>query len=138
MIRNLAETRKLGHVVRELEVEFQGEVRQVKHFHFVAWPDHGVPSELESLDRFIEDLQIEEENGKPVVIHCSAGVGRTGTLIALSQLKHIIYSQKSAGVDMGISVFSVVRRLREQRVLMVQSKEQYEILFDFVNLWIRR
>lgn len=124
--------------MRELQVEFQGEVRIVKHFHFVAWPDHGVPSELESLDRFVEDLQTEEENGKPVVVHCSAGVGRTGTLIALSQLKHIIYSQKSAGSDMGISVFSVVRRLREQRVLMVQSKEQYEILFDFVNLWIRR
>ena len=108
------------------------------HYHFVAWPDHGVPQELESLDKFVEDLQAEEDRGKPIVVHCSAGVGRTGTLIALSQLKHIVYSQKEAKVDLGVSVFSVVRRLREQRVLMVQSKEQYEILFDLVNLWIRR
>jgi protein tyrosine phosphatase len=96
-----------------------------------------VPQESATLESLLEDLH-GSEGPTPVVIHCSAGVGRTGTFIALSHLKHLIFAQKRGNVDHGLSVFSVVRRLREQRVLMVQSKEQYELLYDFACMWIRR
>lgn len=136
-IRVVDEVRKDGHVVRTLEVKFANETRRVKHYHYVSWPDHGVPQESQTLDSLVEDLH-SAEGAKPIIIHCSAGVGRTGTLISLSHIKHAISSQKTAGVDHGLSVFSIVRRLREQRIMMVQSKEQYELLYDFAAMWIRK
>ena len=136
-LRVLEEARKGGHVIRTLDLRLGNESRTVKHYHYVSWPDHGVPQESQTLDSLVEDLHAAE-GPKPIVVHCSAGVGRTGTLIALSHLKHAIRAQRAAGADQGLSVFSTVRRLREQRIMMVQSKEQYELLYDFAALWIRK
>jgi len=63
------------------------------------------------------------------IIHCSAGIGRTGTTIALAELLIGISSQLNQhALDPKVSVFSVVRRLREQRFFMVQMLEQYEFI----------
>jgi protein tyrosine phosphatase len=131
------ETRTAGHLVRKFQLSSKGETREVYHYHFLAWPDHGVPKETETLNALIRDLHWEKTAKTPIIVHCSAGIGRTGTLIALSHLKTIIDTQKQQGIDLGVSIFSIVRRLREQRNFMVQSKEQYEILFDFVSEWTK-
>jgi protein tyrosine phosphatase len=136
-IRNVEESNRNGFVWRKFEVTCAGEVRFVTHYHYIAWPDHGVPRELGTLAGFLNETIQEERKEGPIIVHCSAGVGRTGTLIALSHLKQTIEAQKSLRIDLGISVFSVVRRLREQRNYMVQSKEQYELLYNFVNEWLR-
>ena len=133
----MEESQKAGHVIRKFEVTRNNEKREVFHYHFVAWPDHGVPRETHTLTALLDDLKSEERKQIPVIIHCSAGIGRTGTLIALSHLKQIIGTQKQQRVDFGVSVFSVVRRLREQRTFMVQSREQFELLYQFVLEWVR-
>lgn len=135
-MRNLKESQKNGHVVRKIQINGSDGTREISQYHYLAWPDHGVPSETQTLNFLLTDLKVEEakENG-PIAVHCSAGVGRTGTLIALSILHGIIAEQKKRGVDIGISIFSVVRRLREQRIMMVQSEEQYQLLYNFVAEW---
>ena len=63
------------------------------------------------------------------VIHCSAGVGRTGTLIAMSEIKMLIDKANTEK----ISIFEIVRKLREQRWAMIYSSAQYEYLYDFTE-----
>lgn len=121
---------------REFELTHKDKKLTIKQFHFTNWPDKSVPPEKEHLEQLVSQLQNEEKKKKKIIIHCSAGVGRTGTLLALTQLKTLIDYQKSNGLDLGISVFSIVRRLREQRVLSVQTIEQYEMINDFVEKWV--
>ena len=92
---------------------------------------------MPSLEILIDRLQSEEKKGKPIIIHCSAGIGRTGTLLALTQLKTIIEYQKSNQIDLGVSIFSVVRRLREQRMQMVGTLKQYDMIYDIVEKWVQ-
>ena len=105
-----------------------GKRHKVRQLHFTGWPDHGVP-EGNSMDFEITlngliDFLLNSSISEKVVVHCSAGVGRTGTTIALAQLLINISSQINSGVPSPkLSIFSTVRRLREQRFLMVQMLE---------------
>ena len=67
------------------------------------------------------------------MVHCRAGIGRTGTALALIQSSIALKEQARHGIaDPKLSVFSIVRRLREQRVWMVQTEEQYRYIYDFL------
>ena len=95
----------------------------------MGWPDHGIPTgesidEFKLLlDQFIEMI-LSSEASEKALVHCSAGIGRTGTTIALLHLIISICAQKNAGVeDPSFSIFSTVRRLREQRLGMVQMAD---------------
>ncbi|XP_072348469.1 receptor-type tyrosine-protein phosphatase H-like [Scyliorhinus torazame] len=112
--------------LRDFSIKKAGssEKRSVKHFHFTAWPDHGVPQTTEKLLAFhklIRDHLNGNQQGSPV-IHCSAGVGRTGTLIALDYLLQQIEHE-----DM-VDVYGIVRKMRWNRPLMVQTEPQYVFL----------
>ena len=65
-------------------------VRTIRHFHFTTWPDFGVPEPPQTLVRFVrayrERVTAEQ---RPVVVHCSAGVGRSGTFIALDRILQV-------------------------------------------------
>ena len=119
---------------REFEVRGQEETSKVTHLQCTAWPDHGTPeleNDFDSLNYLIQEI----DKCHPVVMHCSAGIGRTGTLIALYHLTKTIQTQTSSP---RISVFGTVRRLREQRLGMVQTKDQYLFIYSFMTQWIRR
>ena len=65
-------------------------VRKIKHFHFTTWPDFGVPEPLQTLVRFVRAYrQHLTPDQTPVVVHCSAGVGRSGTFIALDRILQV-------------------------------------------------
>ncbi|XP_069736531.1 receptor-type tyrosine-protein phosphatase mu-like isoform X2 [Phaenicophaeus curvirostris] len=100
--------------------------RVVEQFHYLLWPDHGVPrnsAQLLCLVEVVNKRKLEAPAG-PVLVHCSAGIGRTGTFIALDFLL------KMGKAEDKVDVFRCVQRLREQRVSMVQTKEQYTFLYE--------
>ncbi|KAJ3596594.1 hypothetical protein NHX12_002999 [Muraenolepis orangiensis] len=101
------------------------ETRSVRHFHFTAWPDHGVPESTELLINFrhlVREHMDQFSSNSPSVVHCSAGVGRTGTFIAIDRL--IFQIERESLVD----VYGVIHDLRMHRTLMVQTEDQYVFL----------
>ncbi|XP_053405461.1 tyrosine-protein phosphatase non-receptor type 9-like [Mercenaria mercenaria] len=109
-----------------------GQVRQVKHLQFTSWPDYGIPPAAGFLDfllrvracqadsmRLLEPAWNGHPNGPPMVVHCSAGIGRTGTFIctdiSLHRLEHIHT----------INIRETVRRIRSQRAFSIQMPDQY-------------
>ncbi|XP_022315951.2 receptor-type tyrosine-protein phosphatase mu-like isoform X6 [Crassostrea virginica] len=111
--------------IRTFHIQKDGENRTIKQFHYTTWPDHGVPRFGHSLLLMRQKIRAYDalSNGPPIV-HCSAGVGRTGTYIAvdvnLEQAKH-------EGL---IDVHNFVQLMRTQRVNMVQTLEQYIFVYD--------
>uniref|UniRef100_A0A673B464 protein-tyrosine-phosphatase n=1 Tax=Sphaeramia orbicularis TaxID=375764 RepID=A0A673B464_9TELE len=101
------------------------ETRSVRHFHFTAWPDHRVPETTELLISFrhlVREHMDQYSRHSPTVVHCSAGVGRTGTLIAIDRL--IFQIERENIVD----IYGIVHDLRMHRNLMVQTEDQYVFL----------
>jgi protein-tyrosine phosphatase len=172
------EERGEGREDANQETKSLGEARTVWHFLFLGWPDHDIPVsprdqsallELIKLSRFRmqnetekeddDEAEPDEENAPPRIVHCSAGVGRTGTFIALDHLLHelkdgkfdcladvkqekeendededndndgMIYP-KSQDDD---PVFDTVKRLREQRMLLVGKPRQYAFIYQMLR-----
>jgi len=111
-----------SHVKRHftLNVRKGKEFRDVTQFAFTAWPDHGVPTTTQELVDFRADVRQSWTPAKGrVAVHCSAGVGRTGTFIALDRFLE--------GVQMGklVSLSDIVTNMRQDRNFMVQSQIQF-------------
>uniref|UniRef100_A0A182WEK3 protein-tyrosine-phosphatase n=1 Tax=Anopheles minimus TaxID=112268 RepID=A0A182WEK3_9DIPT len=99
--------------------------KAVFHYHFLEWPDHSCPDSAADLIKFSKIVRAERKSyAIPLVIHCSAGVGRTGTFIALDIILQRMQQEKK------INVFDTVKRLRRQRVKMVQTLDQYGFLYQ--------
>ena len=127
---------------RQLLLSFGEESRTVWHLLFAGWPDHTVP-EGENRGALLELLKLSVEknanSSNPRIIHCSAGVGRSGTFIALEHLLKQVESGAAAEADEDeYYIFNLVNSLREQRMMMVQSEPQYEFLFDVVREQFRK
>uniref|UniRef100_A0A3B3U521 protein-tyrosine-phosphatase n=1 Tax=Poecilia latipinna TaxID=48699 RepID=A0A3B3U521_9TELE len=128
IVSKMSEERESNWVLREFKVKHAKE-RTVKHFHFTAWPDHGVPQGTEVLIRFrgLVRKHIESEGSKaPTVVHCSAGVGRTGTIIALDVLLQQLQQERAVGIN------SFVYKMRQHRSHMVQTESQYVFLHQCI------
>ena len=92
--------------------------------HYIAWPDFGVPSNSQTLYKMANFLK----NYESALVHCSAGVGRTGTFIALSKLIDIVESDTQY-----LNLFSVVLNLRKERPYMVRLTSSFKVrLFSLV------
>ena len=89
----------------------------VTHMFYTAWPDHGVPHNTMSLISFIRRVRKEHPTSltTPLLVHCSAGVGRTGTFILLDLAMQQMRSQGT------LSVFQHLKNMRTQRMKMVQT-----------------
>jgi protein tyrosine phosphatase len=108
------------------------EIRRVVQLHCTKWPDFGVPDSAEVLKDLIQEVDIrKQEVDKPIVVHCSAGIGRTGTFVAI----HMSLQKDLQGEEINIS--KTVRSLREQRLGMIQSEEQYLFVYSVVHEILR-
>ncbi|XP_039958049.1 phosphatidylinositol phosphatase PTPRQ isoform X1 [Bactrocera tryoni] len=113
--------------------EKYGLKRKIDHFFFKKWPDHGCPKDPAHLINFIRKIRSYRLSSySPTVIHCSAGVGRTGTFIALDIImQRLKYEFK-------INIYETVKKLRFQRMKMVQTIEQYTFLYESAYELLRR
>ncbi|XP_056002093.1 receptor-type tyrosine-protein phosphatase epsilon-like [Ostrea edulis] len=111
--------RKLTVIHRETK-----KTRLLTQYQYTAWPDHGTPDPLclVVFHNHVTRLKTNQINS-PVVVHCSAGIGRTGTYIALDILDRL--GRKRGKVN----VAECVKRMRENRMNMVQTYEQYITIF---------
>ncbi|XP_009708379.1 PREDICTED: receptor-type tyrosine-protein phosphatase V-like [Cariama cristata] len=103
--------------------------RHVSHLHYTAWPDHGIPESTTSIMTFRELVREHIQSTKdagPTLVHCSAGVGRTGTFIALDRLLQQMKQEKV------VDTFGVVYALRMNRYLMIQTLSQYIFLHSCI------
>uniref|UniRef100_A0A671KYG3 Receptor-type tyrosine-protein phosphatase epsilon n=1 Tax=Sinocyclocheilus anshuiensis TaxID=1608454 RepID=A0A671KYG3_9TELE len=124
-------------ILRDLQLTHgpEKQTRLVRHFHFHGWPEIGIPAEGKGMIDIIAAVQKQQQQSgnNPIVVHCSAGAGRTGTFIALS---NILERVKAEGL---LDVFQTVKSLRMQRPHMVQTVEQYDFCYrvvqDFVDIF---
>ncbi|NXE07384.1 PTPRJ phosphatase, partial [Lophotis ruficrista] len=110
------------------------ESHAVRQFHFTSWPDHGVPETTDLLINFrhlVHEYNSQNPIDSPTLVHCSAGVGRTGTFIAIDRLIQQIEMENT------VDVYGVVYDLRMHRPLMVQTEDQYIFLNQCVMDIIR-
>ncbi|XP_078584031.1 receptor-type tyrosine-protein phosphatase beta-like isoform X7 [Branchiostoma floridae x Branchiostoma japonicum] len=116
--------------VRNFTLQHGNETRNVRHLNFTVWPDHGVPDSTISLLKFVRTVRglVPQDNKNPVIVHCSAGVGRTGTFIALDRLLQDIED----GHD-SVDIFGIVSEMRKHRVFMVQTEAQYIFIHQAVS-----
>ncbi|XP_069450722.1 tyrosine-protein phosphatase non-receptor type 13 isoform X9 [Ovis canadensis] len=116
-----------GFVVRAMTLEDiqTGEVRHISHLNFTAWPDHDTPSQPDDLLTFISYMRHVHRSG-PIITHCSAGIGRSGTLICIDVVLGLI-SQ-----DLEFDISNLVRCMRLQRHGMVQTEDQYIFCYQVI------
>eukprot|EP01017_Pseudomicrothorax_dubius_P006775 TRINITY_DN119_c0_g1_i2.p1 TRINITY_DN119_c0_g1~~TRINITY_DN119_c0_g1_i2.p1 ORF type:complete len:359 (+),score=57.07 TRINITY_DN119_c0_g1_i2:318-1394(+) len=142
--------------VHELTLEYENPTthetssRKLRHYWIRCWPDHDatVTEDFPKLEFLVRKMQQEKaDNPSPLVVHCSAGIGRTGTLIALYQLvNYLDLYEKTYRDDLDdevkaeyrISIFGTVRRIREQRWGLVQTFAQYNLIYEFIANHIRQ
>uniref|UniRef100_A0A8C4SNZ8 Tyrosine-protein phosphatase non-receptor type 13 n=1 Tax=Erpetoichthys calabaricus TaxID=27687 RepID=A0A8C4SNZ8_ERPCA len=119
-------------VIRLIEVKNvqTGETQHVTHLNFTGWPDHGTPTQPEQLLTFISYMRHIHKSG-PIITHCSAGIGRSGTLICIDVVLALI----SKDGDFDIS--DVVRTMRLQRHGMIQTEEQYVFCYQVILYVLR-
>ncbi|XP_054602226.2 tyrosine-protein phosphatase non-receptor type 18 isoform X2 [Nothobranchius furzeri] len=122
-------------VVRNLTVSYQQETQSVIQYQYTSWPDHDVPSDtagiLDLLDRARSSCGADPS---PLLIHCSAGCGRTGVICALDYIHDLLV----ATIPKGFSILKVVLELRKQRPSAVQTQDQYQFIFSAVIHMLER
>jgi len=127
--------------VRSFTLSRNGEQsREVKQVQYRGWPDHSVPEVPEAFISMCD--KVDEINGHspvPLVVHCSAGVGRSGTFIAIhSYVRHLRKVWDGTGDLPDLNIPKLLISLRNDRPKMVQTKEQYEFIYKAVLLEFER
>ena len=107
-----------GLIIRKLRLDHRTTTRSITHIQFVEWPDHSIPK----VEPFLRLLEITKDETH-FVVHCSAGVGRTGVFCAMDSLRHCQGK-----------LFDIVREFRQQRMMMVETLEQYQFCETVLQL----
>ena len=130
---------------RIFSITNSNEKKEIKQLHFRKWPDHGVPDLVQTFETFenINEIIYQHyetyKSESPVVVHCSAGVGRTGTVISIYQIFYIEkkYLEKNLR-KFDLNIFNIARRLKEQRRYMIQTSAQYELVYKFSYIFLKK
>lgn len=123
--------RKTGdYIIRSLDVTKSNLIgeeedhRQITQYHYLTWKDFMAPEHPHGIIKFIRQINsVYSVQRGPILVHCSAGVGRTGTLVALDSLVQQLEEESM------VSIFNTVCDLRHQRNFLVQSLKQYIFLY---------
>ena len=136
-----AEIIENGLILKKFKINKEFEMKQI---HIICWPDHGMPKDQNLTDDIFEtmisyiNMERRGENIAPIVVHCSAGVGRTGTLIAVYEIIMCLEYLKKINKPLVMNIFNVVRKLREQRYSLVTDTEQYKFIYEYSLNWIKK
>lgn len=112
--------------IRRLTISNQlepSEILIVNHYHFLSWPDHDCVSLPTPLLEFRQRFHVDSKSSLPILVHCSAGVGRSGTFIALDALLEMSRSTET------LDILEFTHRMRQNRVYMIQTADQYVFLY---------
>ncbi|XP_063892853.1 tyrosine-protein phosphatase Lar isoform X5 [Helicoverpa armigera] len=125
----IAEVQELAtYCIRTFQVERNGnssERREIKQLQFTAWPDHGVPDHPAPFLQFLRRVRaLNPPDAGPLVVHCSAGVGRTGCFIVIDSMLERARHERT------VDIYGHVTCLRAQRNYMVQTEDQYIFIHD--------
>lgn len=126
-VEHMSTITKDTYVVRKFKLQKGGDQLIVQQFSYEVWPDHGVPVTTREFLDFRDAVKTASDSTKaPVVIHCSAGVGRTGTYMTVDRVLDAVEAGiKSKDLDIDFTVASA----RKARVFMVQTEIQYQFCF---------
>nr|CAH7755220.1 unnamed protein product [Callosobruchus chinensis] len=115
------------YCIRTFQIHKEGhsERREVKQLQFTAWPDHGVPDHPAPFLQFLRRVRsLNPPEAGPIIVHCSAGVGRTGCFIVIDSMLERMRHEKT------VDIYGHVTCLRAQRNYMVQTEDQYVFIHD--------
>lgn len=158
----LSESSTNDYTLREFLFSWKNkDERHIYQYHFQVWPDHGVPSDPGCVLNFLHDVNARQEqimlecitpvsrplhpvdSGKthflvhlqgPICVHCSAGIGRTGTFIVIDMILDQI---DRSGLDTEIDIQRTIQMVRSQRSGMVQTEAQYKFVYYAVQHYIQ-
>ncbi|XP_072628997.1 phosphatidylinositol phosphatase PTPRQ isoform X3 [Canis lupus baileyi] len=127
VITKLMEDVQIDWTIRDLKIERHGDCMTVRQCNFTAWPEHGVPENSAPLVHFVKLVRASRAHDTtPMIVHCSAGVGRTGVFIALDHLTQHINDHDF------VDIYGLVAELRSERMCMVQNLAQYIFLYQCI------
>ncbi|XP_037701918.1 phosphatidylinositol phosphatase PTPRQ isoform X2 [Choloepus didactylus] len=127
VITKLMEDVQIDWTIRDLKIERHGDCMTIRQCNFTAWPEHGVPENSAPLVHFVKLVRASRAHDTtPMVVHCSAGVGRTGVFIALDHLTQHINDHDF------VDIYGLVAELRSERMCMVQNLAQYIFLHQCI------
>lgn len=124
----------VGYLMRTLTLVCNSSTRTVRQFALAEWPDHGTPHNIAALTNMIHHIARfrRTTNVRPMVVHCNAGVGRSGTYIAIDRLFTAIKASFARGQGINtklLDVYGTVADMRDNRPMMVQTIDQYKIIY---------
>ena len=113
-----------------LENTQTGESRDIFHIQYREWPDHGLPSSASTFRYLLRLVDVYHDKQGPIVVHCSAGIGRTGTFCTVRTILEQTqdFLNKNTPGEPTFNIFNTVIRMREQRPGMVQTSVRRNIL----------
>ncbi|XP_062607646.1 receptor-type tyrosine-protein phosphatase T-like, partial [Saccostrea cucullata] len=126
LVKNIEEKCHANYTIRRFKINKRVEktTREVVMFHYTRWPDHGVPAPLSLVIFHRHVMRVSSQHpAKYTVVHCSAGIGRTGTCIALDAL----YREGERNGKVNVPMY--VRTMRKDRMNMIQGDDQYKAVY---------
>ncbi|XP_017034838.1 tyrosine-protein phosphatase corkscrew isoform X4 [Drosophila kikkawai] len=141
-IQCVSENSTSDYTLREFLVSWREQpARRIYHYHFQVWPDHGVPADPGCVLNFLQDVNTRQgnlaqagEKPGPICVHCSAGIGRTGTFIVIDMILDQIVRN---GLDTEIDIQRTIQMVRSQRSGLVQTEAQYKFVYYAVQHYIQ-
>lgn len=135
----------VSYILRTLVIKKGKDCREIRQLQYLTWPDHGCPLHPYAVLNFLEDVDREYDyfNAQPVtstlpqgpiVVHCSAGIGRTGTVLVLDALLNQV---KKVGMLCPMDVYKMVKYVRTYRSGLVQTEQQYQFLYKALAFYLK-
>jgi len=132
---NAEEDKELSIFIRKFKlsnIDQENSERLILQVQYIGWPDHGRPEDTKSIREIVKFVDEHKGDG-PVVVHCSAGIGRTGTFCTIhSTLMWFRQHWRKTKKPFPFNIYGTVVDLRQQRTGMVQQAEQYKFCYEAI------